>query len=318
MVKTFSAILDLHEHDDKRQAEKEALIITAIKKEFANGKAILKLAQSLSLSVQDLIEGKISGFPIIPIRQSDKFYIKKHTLSQTPYFHSHEFYELIYVHRGQCEQSFKDGTKIHLTQRQCLLIPPGAVHLIEKCNPNDIILKLVIPCSIFEDTASKILGGMPDKVIMFDNVSATAEFAVLKLLEEELRVYEYKDLVTNSYLTIIFSQLAGCGSNGIAITTLLSSYFEKNVKTASLSEFAKMRNYNPDYASRLIKNQTGKSFSHLLSSYRIELAKRLLTDSALSIEDIAEEVGYSNASGLYKQFFLLLGMTPSAYRKLLK
>lgn len=99
---------------------------------------------------------------------------------------------------------------------------------------------------------------------------------------------------------------------------MLNDYFENNIKTASLSEFAATQNYNVNYISRLIKNRTGRSFSELLSLYRINRAKQLLTESNLTIEDIAFEVGYSNTSGLYKQFFSMIGMKPSEYRNILK
>lgn len=319
MNDTFSTILNKHEADDSRQANIEELITAAIKKEFANGKEILDTAELLSISVKDFMSGKITDSPIIPIRQSDEFYIKKHTESQVPYFHSHKFYELIYVHRGKCLQQFKDGSKFCLPQGQCLLLSPNVIHKIEKSKRSDIILKFVIPCSLFKQTGGKVLSErLSETTILFDNVSETAEFAILKLLQEQSCNTQFKDLIIQSYLTIIFTELVNTHNHDIAIETMLNDYFENNIKTASLSEFAATQNYNVNYISRLIKNRTGRSFSELLSLYRINRAKQLLTESNLTIEDIAFEVGYSNTSGLYKQFFSILGMKPSEYRNILK
>ncbi|MDE7336606.1 MAG: helix-turn-helix transcriptional regulator [Clostridia bacterium] len=315
----FSTILNKHESDDNKQANEESLIIAAIKDEFFNSKEILDTANSLSISARDFMLGRITEFPIIPIRQSNEFYVKKHTQSQTPYFHCHKFYELIYVHRGKSWQQFKDGSKLCLTEKQCLLIYPNAVHLIEKIKRSDIILKIVIPCDLFDLTGGEILSALPcNEKILFENVSETAEFAILKLLAEQSCKSQFKDLVIRSFLNIIFVELLNSKKNNIALETLLNSYFEDNIKTASLSEFAAIQNYNANYISRLIKSQTGKSFSDLLSSYRVNRAKRLLIESELTVEDIAAESGYSNASGLYKQFFSLLGMKPSEYRNLFK
>lgn len=319
MNNTFSTILDRHEADDNRQASLEELIKEAIKNEFANGKEILDRAEALSLSVKDFTSGKITDFPIIPIRQSDQFYIKKHTESQIPYFHSHNFYELIYVHRGRCIQQFKDGSKLCLTKGQCLLICPNAVHKIEKSKRADVVLKFVIPNSLFEQTGCKILGDrLSETTILFENVSETATFAISKLLQEQSNNAKFKDLIIKSYLTIIFAELVNIQKNDITIETMLNNYFDESIKTASLAEFAAIQNYNANYVSRLIKKRTGKSFSELLRLYRINRAKQLLTESDLSIEEIAFEVGYSNASGLYKQFFSILGMKPSEYRGMLK
>lgn len=42
----------------------------------------------------------------VPVRKCSSFYISKHTMSQVPYFHNHDFYELIYVMQGKCTQWF--------------------------------------------------------------------------------------------------------------------------------------------------------------------------------------------------------------------
>ena len=54
----------------------------------------------------------------------------------------------------------------------------------------------------------------------------------------------------------------------------------------------------------------------MIVSLKMERARKLLIDSDSAIADIAGELGYSNASGLHKQFYAAYGMTPSAYRKL--
>ncbi len=319
MNDTFLTILANHEVDDNKQSNTESLFIEALKKEFINAREILDTAKSLSISVKDFMSGKITDFPIIPIRQSDEFYIKKHTESQVPYFHSHKFYELIYVHRGKCLQQFKDGSKLCLIKGQCILLCPNAVHKIEKSNRSDIILKFVIPCGLFKQTGGKVLRDrLSEPTILFDNVSETSEFAILKLLQEQSCNARFQDLIIQSYLTIVFTELVKMQKYDFAIETMLNDYFDKNIKTASLAEFAVTQNYNANYISRLIKNRTGKSFSELLSLYRINRAKQLLTENNLTIEDIAFEVGYSNTSGLYKQFFSILGMKPSEYRNTLK
>ena len=97
-------------------------------------------------------------------------------------------------------------------------------------------------------------------------MSETAEFAILKLLQEQSCDAQFKDLIIQSYLTIIFTELVNMQKYDIAIETMLNDYFDKNIKTASLSELAATQNYNTYYISRLIKNRTGKSFSEGLRS----------------------------------------------------
>lgn len=178
---------------------------------------------------------------------------------------------------------------------------------------------MVIPCDLFAETGGKAFGGVSlSGFVLFDRVSETAEFAILKLLEYQVRKTNRKDLLLRSFLTIVFAELADSGQNDLSWELLLNEYFETYCRTASLSEFAAMKNYQVNYASRLIKKHTGKSFSELLSAYRIDRAKRLLTDGTLPVEEIAAEVGYKTPSGLYKQFFSCVGMNPAEYRRLFR
>ena len=48
---------------------------------------------------------------------------------------------------------------------------------------------------------------------------------------------------------------------------------------------------------------------------RMELAKRLLTSTPMTVESIAAKCGYSSAYSFMRQFKLTLGMTPTQYRR---
>lgn len=320
MDNTFSAILNKHEADDRCLISKDALFISAIEREFSNSREILTEAEAASITVHDFLSGKIENFPIIPIRKSSNFYIKKHTESQIPYFHSHEFYEFIYVHKGECVQKFDNNHELHLSQKQGCLIAPKTTHLIEKAKKSDIILKAVIPRDLFAKTGKAVCDDAEiNGVKVFEFINETAEFTVLKLLETQAKEVDYHfPLLISSYLTILFFELFSAPKSDFALKEILNDYFERNLRTASLNEFARLKNYNPNYIGRVIKAQTGESFSDLLNRYRIAKAKSLLINSDLSVENIAFEVGYTGASGFYKLFFSLCGMTPNEYRSSVK
>jgi AraC-like DNA-binding protein len=59
----------------------------------------------------------------------------------------------------------------------------------------------------------------------------------------------------------------------------------------------------------------GTSFAELLARTRQELAERYLDDGDLSITEIAELIGYSDASAFHQAFRRWNQMTPAAYRK---
>ena len=72
---------------------------------------------------------------------------------------------------------------------------------------------------------------------------------------------------------------------------------------------------NRTYA--IIREQTGGSFKTALTQLRIEHAKKLLHDSALSVSDISMQVGYGSASYFIKVFKATVGQPPDAYRRTL-
>ncbi|MDX5584884.1 MAG: helix-turn-helix domain-containing protein [Aureibaculum sp.] len=87
--------------------------------------------------------------------------------------------------------------------------------------------------------------------------------------------------------------------------------------TASLSGLAKSINESPHHVSQVINEKLNQSFFEMLASYRVEEAKTILKSDIgkkLTIEDIAERVGYNSKSAFNTAFKKFTSDTPSAYR----
>ena len=70
--------------------------------------------------------------------------------------------------------------------------------------------------------------------------------------------------------------------------------------------------------SQVISEKLDQTFYEMIAKYRIEEAKSILSDSTynqLTIEDVADEVGYNSKSAFNRSFKKIEGMTPSAYRE---
>ena len=59
----------------------------------------------------------------------------------------------------------------------------------------------------------------------------------------------------------------------------------------------------------------GETPLRYLTRWRIQLAKRLLADSALSLEQIAERVGYDSAAAFSRVFTKTARVSPGLYRR---
>lgn len=66
---------------------------------------------------------------------------------------------------------------------------------------------------------------------------------------------------------------------------------------------------------RYLLSELGTSFSELLSEYRAEMAKQLLSDTDDSIDQIIFLTGFSEPSPFYRAFKRWTGMTPVSFRK---
>lgn len=73
-------------------------------------------------------------------------------------------------------------------------------------------------------------------------------------------------------------------------------------------------NYHPQYISRVFRQETGVTFTDYLAQYRLEVAKRWLKETELTITDIAEKLKYNNPANFIRYFRKMEGMTPGQYR----
>lgn len=95
---------------------------------------------------------------------------------------------------------------------------------------------------------------------------------------------------------------------------ILNNYNDKNLNVSMLGE---KFNITPTYLSKLFKNYTGKSLLDFINIVRIEKAKELLKEEELTVAQIAEMVGYSNANAFIRVFKKYEGITPGKYKSML-
>ena len=106
-------------------------------------------------------------------------------------------------------------------------------------------------------------------------------------------------------------------SNADSVVNRVRKFIAANIKKEDLSReaVANAVYLNPDYLSRLFKQQTGVSLSEYIQQQRLTLAKRLLTQTRLPVGDIALNLGYSSFSYFTRVFKAATGYAPLEYRK---
>lgn len=96
------------------------------------------------------------------------------------------------------------------------------------------------------------------------------------------------------------------------IVSELQKGYTQDISLAALSE---KYSISSSHLSALIKRELGLSFSDYITSKRMQKARELLQDEQLSIESIAEAVGYHDYFYFTKVFKKNQGISPSKYRK---
>ena len=99
------------------------------------------------------------------------------------------------------------------------------------------------------------------------------------------------------------------------LAAVLGYIDEKLSEKLSLKELAEISCMSIPSFSRKFKERTGKTLVQYLNEHRIERAKALLENKALSLEQVAEEAGFSNANYLIRVFKKITGQTIGEYRK---
>ena len=84
----------------------------------------------------------------------------------------------------------------------------------------------------------------------------------------------------------------------------------------TLPDVSRALGYSEDYLSRLLHQHVSCSFRQYIHRLRMQRAKKELLSGVKSVQEIAEECGYSNAKFFSTSFLKCEGIAPSAYRNL--
>ncbi|WP_096187842.1 response regulator transcription factor [Evansella halocellulosilytica] len=90
-----------------------------------------------------------------------------------------------------------------------------------------------------------------------------------------------------------------------------NNYWNPHLK---LTDVAKSVNLNPTYLSSLLKRKTGASFKQHLLTIRLNESHRLLSETALSVKEIAHVTGFSEPNYFSRCFKEKFEIAPTIYR----
>ncbi|MDQ6418859.1 response regulator [Paenibacillus sp. LHD-117] len=105
------------------------------------------------------------------------------------------------------------------------------------------------------------------------------------------------------------------GGRNEAIERTLAYIREHLDQSLTLSQVAASIHMNPNYFSKLFKQETGKTYIEYVTEARMEWAVRLLRETPAKVSEIAKRVGYEDLKHFNHLFKRHTGATPSQFRQ---
>lgn len=133
-------------------------------------------------------------------------------------------------------------------------------------------------------------------------------------------VLELHSLAANLFVelqNIIYRQKAMPRS--LELCTKVTRYIEVNFNTPLRARQLETEfHFNMDYITRCMKKHTGMTPHQYMQHMRIEHSKRMLANTMISIQDIADHIGFERSSYFIRIFRSKEGTTPGQYRELVQ
>lgn len=147
------------------------------------------------------------------------------------------------------------------------------------------------------------------------NLRALLEMMVVEYAYKQEDTQEVLRPLVLSFLQQISRQYAAVHQQPVPerLSDQIVQYISTHTDAVSLKEVAKRFSYHPNYISSLLHREIGKSFSEILLEQRMQRAVILLKGTTLSVEEIAQMLGYSNSSNFYKAFREFYQCSPRDY-----
>ena len=234
--------------------------------------------------------------------------------------HFHNSYEIYCLAYGNMRYII--GDKIYdLRAGDVALIPKGVIH--NTAYRGEKTERMLINFSYDAVQNIKLLRNFSLGVISLSE-EAYAQFSLVfaKMLKESEQPDRYSESLNHGYLNEILVILARNGEAyesselsgyGELMQSAVAYINENYASSLSLDELSAHFSLSKSFFSRKFKEITGFCLSDYITLVRIKNAERLLSESNLTVTEVAYATGFNDSSYFTGVFKRLIGTTPKKY-----
>ena len=244
--------------------------------------------------------------------------------------------KIIYMISGDVSVCIEDDKPFHLSVGNLLLIPAGVKYRLKgqylkaaviSFDPTDEwshLAERLSPVSPegFDESKCHVGDFSPfDKVLKVDDMESECD-TFIKMDDIATSAQGEWRAAISAMLKLVLLKLAESVSENALPSSMVESldaYIRENcADEISNTEIGAIFGYHPFYVSRVLKEKKGITLRQYIINYRLKAAKRMLEHTKLSMAEIAEETGFTDASYFTKTFRQTFGMTPKEWRNKFK
>lgn len=291
-------------------------------------KEVAKL--NLTNEQEENVKGLTNEYPYVMYYESFEDY-------KVPW-HWHEEVEFNYIVSGELEVLTTNGTYV-FRKNEAFFLNSNVMACMYRKSSTDVTVvysHLFHPVflsghfrSLFHTKyIMPILRNKKMDILEFRGKNETEEKILKKLRQVSvLQKEEDIELQTRNYFSEIWLLLLEIMKKSPQVThpvnlrdqdrmqSMLSFIHQNYTEKIMLEDIAEAASISERECLRCFRNTIQKSPVEYLMDYRLDMAKKLLHDTELSITDISMEAGFSSNAYFGKVFRERCGMTPKEYRK---
>ena len=240
----------------------------------------------------------------------------EHTLPSDDFTkHMHDHYELLYVVRGDIHYTIDSQTK-RLGPGDTLLIPPGALHF-GTVNPamhyerfvlkfsskslHPFIMERIKKCKAFCGRISGLDKHFAELDRIYDEYCDEERYILMMAVLMRILIQVYhtdndqpqRDIVTNEMIAAIIK------------------YIDANThRQITLEDICNELHFSKSYISSEFSKEMKTPVMNYIKTKKIIAAHRMITETDMSIADVARQFGYNEYSTFYRNYLKIIGFPP--------